>query len=87
MDNKNTLQDAINKDITFNANGAETAQTIKILRALSGKALLNLEEITEISYQQIRKYETNKTKMNIDKLKKIFDALGYNLTLTVSKKS
>jgi transcriptional regulator with XRE-family HTH domain len=91
MDKNNTLASMLlDSDISsckFDLDNATIAKAMKGLRLILEKALKDIENQTGISYQQVRKYEMNKSKINIDALTKIFDALGYSLSLTITKKN
>lgn len=91
MDKNNTLASMLlDSDISsfkFDLDNATIAKTIKILRLISEKNLADIGNQLGISYQQVSKYEMNKSKINIDKLIKIFNALGYSLSLTITKKN
>ncbi len=57
-------------------NSTEIGQRIKLYRQKAGLTQESLGELVGVTFQQIQKYERGITKLNIDKLQRIAEALS-----------
>lgn len=87
---KNTLENAINSEcieVALTDDSVKLGKNIRLIRIYRELSLSDMQNQTGISYQHLSKYEKNNVKMNIANVIKIFDALGYTLTLKATKKN
>ncbi len=56
---------------------------LKSIRLIKSMTLLDIEAITGISYQQVKKYEDNKSRISILSLNTLMDALGLKAELVI----
>jgi len=85
----NTLQENMNNLILNLSSDADIQQVGKVIKTLRSYHCIRLKNVAKhlnISYQQVSNYEKQNAKINIKNLVKIFDTLGYKLTLTATKK-
>ncbi len=59
---------------------------LKSIRLIKSMTLIDIQNITGISYQQIKKYEDNKSKISIESLKVVLQALGLSAELVIQSK-
>ncbi len=57
---------------------------LKSIRLIKSMTLVDIEAITGISYQQIKKYEDNKSRISIANLKMVLEALDLKAELVIS---
>jgi transcriptional regulator with XRE-family HTH domain len=65
-------------------NSETFGQYIKNLRILQCKTLTDVGKAAKVSYQQVKKYENNKTAISIKNANKIVKALGFEMEILLT---
>jgi hypothetical protein len=89
MLNQNTQEEGENEGIylTTFLDNKRVGSLLKSIRLIKSMTLVDMETITGISYQQIKKYEDNKSRISIANLKMVLDALDLKAELVISSAS
>ncbi len=73
-------------DINLDLDNKKIGSFLKSMRLIKLMTLMDIQNITKISYQQIKKYEENKSRISINNLQLILSALGLSCTLNITNK-
>jgi len=89
MLNQNTQEEGENEGIylTTFLDNKRVGSLLKSIRLIKSMTLVDMETITGISYQQIKKYEDNKSRISIANLKRVLEALDLKAELVISSAS
>ena len=75
-----------NINLTTILDNKKIGSLLKSIRLIKAMTLIDIEAITGISYQQIKKYEDSKSKISIESLKVVLQALGLSAELVIQSK-
>ena len=70
--------------LTSMLDNKKVGSLLKSIRLIKSMTLVDIEGITGISYQQIKKYEDNKSRISITNLRRVIEALGLKAELVIT---
>jgi hypothetical protein len=73
-----------NFNVTLELDNAKIGSFLKSMRLIKLMTLMDIQNATKISYQQIKKYEENKSRISINNLASILEALGLYSSLQIT---
>jgi hypothetical protein len=79
-----TQEEEQNIYLTSILDNKKIGSLLKSIRLIKSMTLVDIETITGISYQQIKKYEDNKSRISITNLKRVIEALGLKAELIIT---
>ncbi len=84
-ENETNSQDDDYQNIYLTAmlDNKKVGSLLKSIRLIKSMTLVDIETITGISYQQIKKYEDNKSRISIANLNRVITALGLKAELVI----
>jgi hypothetical protein len=73
-----------NFEINLDLDNKKIGSFLKSMRLIKLMTLMDIQNTTNISYQQIKKYEENKSRISVNNLELILGALGLSCTLHIT---